>query len=382
MMLTGTQASSRRETRPSTSGDQQEATTAEDGKGRAVESGALTKIQGSSADSSFAHRKEAKVIEIDDRDLIVWSVAFLVNGMHIVCGGREGKIRRWRVEDGQEVGTPMDAGGSVFNIAVSRDGKWIVSGTDRGLVTVWNAESFSKVTEWQAHDRVVRAVDVSPDGTRIATGSDDMTLCVWSLSTGLRLLGPLQLDGLPLGHQSALRYDGRRVPTVKFSPNGRLIAAATSNCDSVRVYDRQNGDLLVDFPVCVNLSSNQSLAWASDSKQLFALSRDGTVHCLDASTGKTLSKRAIHSNQSAMCIALASNGTFITVSAKSWVSFWDTATHEQIGSLIEHTHDVLSMAISSNYVLVTAGLGDNRITLRGLYGILPSRYCDNVRVSA
>jgi WD40 repeat protein len=259
----------------------------------------------------------------------------------------------------------MDAGGTVHNIAVSQDGQRIVSGTIDGLVTVWNAENHSKVTEWKAHGRGVRVVDVSPDGTRIATGSRNETLCVWSLSTGQRLLGPFKHDGW--------------VVAVKISPDGRLIATATWIRGSVRVYS-QTGGLLVEFPVRVNSALNQSLAWASDSTQLFALSRDGNVHCLDASTRKTRSKWAIHSSNDARCIALASNGTFITVSANSSVSFWDTTTHEQIGSVIEHTHDVMFMGISSNYDLVTSG--DHRITLRGLYDILPSRYFDNVRVSA
>jgi WD40 repeat protein len=283
--------------------------------------------------------------------------------MYVVSGGRPGKIRRWRTENGKEVGTPMDAGGTVYDIAVSQDGKWVVSVTQSGLVTVWNAESHSKVTEWKAHHREVRGVDVSPDGTRIASGSEDKTLCVWSLSTGERLLDPLQHD--------------QTVVVVKISPNGRLIATGNPG---VRIYDSRNGDLLVEFPVHVNSGLNQSLAWARDSKQLFALSSDGTVYCLDVPTGKALSKWAIHSDKGTMCIALASNGTFITVSANSSVSFWDTTTHEQIGSVIEHTHDVLSMGISSNYDLVTGG--DKRITLRGLCDILPSRYFDNVRVSA
>ena len=65
-------------------------------------------------------------------------------------GGEQGKIRRWRVEDGRETGTPMDAGHGVFNAAVSQDEKWVVSGTRSGSVTVWNAESYSKVTELKA----------------------------------------------------------------------------------------------------------------------------------------------------------------------------------------------------------------------------------------
>jgi hypothetical protein len=65
----------------------------------------------------------------------------LVNGKwHIVSDGKEGKIDVGRrIEDGKEVGTPMDAA-PVIDIAVAHDGKWVV-------VTVWNAaERHSKVT--------------------------------------------------------------------------------------------------------------------------------------------------------------------------------------------------------------------------------------------
>ena len=361
MILTGTQDSSRRENRPaSRNSEQKEATTIEDAKGKTVET--LTGTQESSEDSSFAHQKKVKPIEIDGRGNIK-SVAFLVDGKHVVSGDEEGKIRHWRVEDGKEVGTPMDAGSPVCNIAVSQNGKWVVSGTASGLVTVWNAESHSKVTVWKAHNERVTAVDVSRDGTRIATGSFDWTLSVWSLSTGQRLLGPL-------GHDS-------RLAGVKFSPNGRLIATVTWDA-KVRIWDSYNGSHLVEFPVKAYSALNQSLAWASDSKQLFALSRDGNVHHLDVSTGTTLFKWAIHGSDRATCIALPSNGTFIAVSAISSVSFWDTTTHEQIGTVIKQAHYIPCMAISTNYDLVTGA--DKTITLLQLCDILSSRYLDNVRV--
>jgi WD40 repeat protein len=201
--------------------------------GRTIESMILTGTQDSSRResrlaSSNSDQKEAKPIEIDGAG-IIWSVAFLADGKHAVSGGTEEKIRRWRVEDGKEVGIPMDAGSPVYNIAVSQDGKWVVGGTASGLVTVWNAESYSKVTEWKAHDGGVCAVDVSPDGTRIASGSRDCSVCVWSLSTGERLLDPLQHD--------------KTVVAVKFSPNGRLVATATWDRD-VRVYDSRSATRL------------------------------------------------------------------------------------------------------------------------------------------
>jgi len=229
---------------------------------------------GNDPSSSIVHRKKAQTIVIDGRDDI-YSVAALVDGKHIVSGGKQGKIRYWRIEDNKEVGTPMHAGSSVANIAVSQDGKWIVSGTGDGRVMVWNSESHSKVTEFRAHDDGVVAVDISPDATKIVTVSEDFTACVWSLSTGERLLGPWpKLD--------------RSVVAARFSPDGRLIATAT-DVDSVRVYDSLDGSLLVKFPVNVHSTLDHSLAWASDSKQLFVLSRGGDIHRVDVSTGTTLS---------------------------------------------------------------------------------------------
>ncbi|KAF8547586.1 WD40 repeat-like protein [Imleria badia] len=319
--------------------------------------GATTMEDESSDKSSSVHQEGVKPIVIDGRDNIR-SVAFLNDGDHIVSTREIGKIRRWRVGDGVEVGTPMDVGSAVFSIAASRDGKWLVSGTDDGQVTVWNAESHEKVTEFKAHKNFVRAVDVSLDGTRIATGSNDQTVYIWSLATGKRLLGPLEHDYW--------------VVAAKFSPDaGSLIATATW-ARSVRVYHSYDERLLLDVPIKVNSALNNSIAWAGDAKRLFALSSDGNIHCLDVSTGTTLSRWPIHSRSNVDCIALANNGMFIASSAGSSVSFWNTSTREQIGSVIEFTHDVWSMAISANYDVAISG--KKTISLRSLCDILPSPY--------
>lgn len=187
-----------------------------------------------------------------------------------MSAGNEEKIRRWRVEDGMEVGTPMDVGNDVFVIAVSRDGKWVVSGTENGTVTVWNAESHKKMTTFTSTDGrndSVWEIDVSPDGTRVATGWMCSTICVRSLSTGQLLLGPLKHNWC--------------VGAVKFSPDGRFIATATWCHHSVRIYDSQDGHLVVDIPVKISSPFNQSLVWTGDSKQILILSRDNNINCLD-----------------------------------------------------------------------------------------------------
>ena len=279
-----------------------------------------------------------------------------------MSGSDEGKIRRWQVEDGKEVGTLMDAGSSVNNIAVSQDGKWIVSGTYAGELAVWDAQSQKKVTGWKEYGNDwVKAVDISPDGERIATGGYKQTVCVWSLSTGQQLLGPLKHEDM--------------VVAVKFSPDGRLIATGAWHCNSVRVYDSQSGDLLVDVPIRV-----AALVWVGNRKKLFALSDKGKINHLDVSTGTRVSSWSIHSSKDPFCIALASNGKFIAASAGSSVSFWDTTTHKRIGSIIKHTDDIKSLAISANYDLVTGG--HEAITLWNIRDVLPSSYYEDVSVIA
>ncbi|KAG8214228.1 hypothetical protein J3R82DRAFT_11026 [Butyriboletus roseoflavus] len=311
-----------------------------------------------SSSSSIVHQQQVlKHIKFDVRHSIR-SVAFLVDENHVVSGCDERKIRRWRVEDGKEVvGTSMDAGSTVVTIAVSRDGKLVVSGMIGGEVMVWNAESHEKVIGFKGHSKQVFAVDVSPDATKVVTGSEDKTACVWSLSTGHRLLGPLKHDNT--------------VVATKFSPNGHLVATATWDRYSIRIYDSQNDQHLVDFPIRVNSAFNQSLAWASDNKQLFALSYDGAINRLDVSTGTAVFQWPIHSNKYPTCIALASNGTFVAASGGSSVSFWDTTTHKQIGQVIQDDRFVQSMTISPNGL---ATGGDKTITLHSLCDILPRSY--------
>ena len=299
----------------------------------------------------------AKTIKFDGRGKIL-SVAFLVDGKHIASSGVEGKIRRWRVEDGMEAGTPMDAGGLVCNFAVSRDGKWIVSEVWQS-VQVWNADDGKKVTQFNGHHGSIFAVDVSPDSMKFASGSNDCTACVWSLPTGQQLLGPWKHDGF--------------VIAVKFSPNGHFIATATSR-HSISVYDGRDGDLVFNIPIKVIYSHNHSLAWSSNSKQLFAVS-SGKIICLDASTGATLSQWSIHGDQRNR-IALASDGTFIAASSGSSVSFWDATTHEQIGSIIQHTDEVKCMAISANYDIAIGG--GNEIALCSFRNILSFSYRNHV----
>jgi WD40 repeat protein len=104
--------------------------------GGAVGRTMLTGTEGSKGNrpsSSNVLQKKAKPIKISGQDTVN-AVALLVDRKHVMSGGDEGKIRRWRIEDGKEAAGPLNAEGRIFNIAVSRDGQWVAGGTNWGRV--------------------------------------------------------------------------------------------------------------------------------------------------------------------------------------------------------------------------------------------------------
>ncbi|KAG9310455.1 WD40-repeat-containing domain protein [Chiua virens] len=288
----------------------------------------------------------------------IWSVIFTgADGKHVLAGGSDRRIRCWQIEDGKEVGEPMDADEVIYDIALSQDGKWIATGASRGFVKVFDAKTRKLVRELDGHEWTVNAIDVSPDGTKIVTGSDDKTVRIWTLATGRE--------------RRRLEHDWS-VVAAKFSPNGLFLATGTFSRKSVRIYRTRNGGLLADFEIQVGSWNNQSVAWHQDNKHLFIASEDAHIHHIDASTGSTLSKWRTHIDDYPRCIALASDSTYIAASVDQSVYFWDADTHEQLGSPIEYANNVSSLAISTNHDMAV-GVG-HIIMLQDLRHIHPAHY--------
>ena len=314
-----------------------------------------------------------RLIEINGGTQRILSVVFVEDGKQVLSGGEEGVIRRWRVDDGQEVDEPIQVeGAEIYAAAVSPDGKWLVCGLRRSSpddgktnVRVWNTQTHEKVLDINGHTNSVTAVDVSPDSTKLATGSFDHTACIWNITTGQRLVGPLQHDG--------------DVVAVRFSPNGDRIATATAAEDEdektakpIRIYDSDNGRQQVQFDIPFMVTRLvTSLAWTSDGRQLFAASY-GQVKHFDTSSGSLLKEWPVPGGGLFGSVVLSRNQKFAVVAAFDSLSFWDTSTHQQIGTVIEC--DVWWIALSPNDDQIATGEGNGKVTLRNLHDILPVSY--------
>ncbi|KAI6156844.1 hypothetical protein BKA82DRAFT_4345875 [Pisolithus tinctorius] len=297
---------------------------------------------------------DVKRIEIGSQST-VYAVAF-AGEIRVVGGYENGELRRWKIEDGQQQGPTMEAGGSVCSVVVSQDGQWIVTGDKGKKAILWNAATHEKVHEFTEHHWPVCGADISSDGTKLATADWD-NVEIFSIPSGDRLLPPLPYNC---------------VLDVKFSLDGTRFATA-SWINGCRVYSTDNGNILFDSGQgsCVSHSPCTPLALSPDGQQLF-VAKKGNIICFDRSKSSS-SEWSIHENQSQLSIA--SNGRFVACAAGSSVSLWDCMSHKQIGGIISHTAEVKSVALSASGQYLACGNGKN-ITVHNLRDVLPIRYFD------
>jgi WD40 repeat protein len=296
----------------------------------------------------YANRgqEDSPLIEINGGSDI-WTVAFAANGEYIVGSGSDG-LGVWRVEDGKRMATM--AAGDVNCLAVSKDGRWIADDA-----SVWDAKTFEKVFTHRSREEEdpndILGVDFSPDSTRLLVAPKNHTATVWDIAARNKVL--------TLHSKGWMR-------AAKYSPQGDRIATATR--ESVRVWDSNDGRLLVDIPVKVSPLFNTGLIWSNN--HLFVVS-DSTIEQLEASTGSTVSKLTVADTNDISSIALPKHGEFIVYSTIDTVTFWDTSTHTQLG-LIQHPQIIHSIAHSPDErFLAIVGLG-GKITIRSLSRITVS----------
>ncbi|KIO01971.1 hypothetical protein M404DRAFT_148890, partial [Pisolithus tinctorius Marx 270] len=246
----------------------------------------------------------------------IWAATF-ADESQVVGGYDNGEIRRWKIKDGQQQGPTMQAISAVHSIVVSQDGHWMVTGTGDGShrTIVWNAITHEKVHEFTEHHGWVTALDISHDSTIFAT-ADYFNAQIFSITSGIRLLPPLP-------HHSIA---GIKTPLV----------------------------------------------WSSDGQQLL-IANVGKITRFDLSTSSS-SEWLIHENQSPVYIA--SNGRFIACAAGPSVSLWDFVSHKQISSVITHTSQIKSVALSPSGAYLACGNGRN-ITIHNLREVLSLKYFDH-----
>jgi WD40 repeat protein len=169
--------------------------------------------------------------------------SFSPNGKQVITSGVEKTLGIWETASGQFVRRiknqdPLDAA------VLSPDGHLLFAVGGRGI-NVQEVETGKQLGQFGNYR--VRAVAISPDGSFLVSASG-FSLWVWDI---LNRNAPLELKG-----------HGSTVTACAISPDGKFIAS-TADDKSLRIWDSQDGKLLVSRPFQQPLYSVGFHPWES-----------------------------------------------------------------------------------------------------------------------
>jgi WD40 repeat protein len=212
------------------------------------------------------------------------TVLFAPDGKTIAARARDGTVRLFQTETGNEVHTlgnaqPMPAGNAGFlrfannetrNMAFSPDGKMIATGNGNS-VRLWDAATGKELPLVEGHRGPVSTVSISADGKTLLSRGTDGFMRSWDLTAQRERC---QFSVAPNASAVAFAPDGRTA--VISMPDGNL-----------RLLDAESGKPIRQARGHVN--GTAGLAFSPDGKTLASLgSLDNTIRLTNAAKGSTL----------------------------------------------------------------------------------------------
>lgn len=117
----------------------------------------------------------------------VFSVAFSPNGKQVTSGSADKTLRRWNVENAQQIRPLQLFEGHtdrVTSVALSPNSKIVVSASLDDTVRIWEAHTGLPIESSLAQGTEgVVSVAFSPDGTQFETASRDSSISIWDAAS-------------------------------------------------------------------------------------------------------------------------------------------------------------------------------------------------------
>ncbi|MHA1945665.1 MAG: serine hydrolase [Candidatus Hodarchaeales archaeon] len=296
-------------------------------------------------------------------------------------------------------------GDTVYEVVFSPDDTILASCAGDGSVRLWNVLNGETIDLLQGHYFYTYSVDFSSDGTLLASANViDKKINLWNVATGnlmqtwINAFQGLQLEfstvdssilAYPSGNEVIIRNvtDGTilhnmtghtdRVWSVSFSPNGSLLASASSD-HSIILWDVSSGlemktlnysdeCVLVDFSPDGSLLASAS-GNTNDTIQIWDISSGSLLQTLDPGDGQGVYSVAFSPTDSSM---LVSSGDHTLGSSdpahEPSIKIWNLTNGEVLESLVGHTNVVYDVEFSHDGTILASSSSDRTIKLWGDY---------------
>lgn len=259
-----------------------------------------------------------ELTEIRGHSAAVYSVKFSPDEQSLISCSRDSTIKIWDISTGSEIRSIFAGGYGLADIDISPDGKsilycsWYLKDGVKGFVRLYDFVTGEKNWETEYNTHPLVAARFSPDGKLFAIGSWEWNVAVWRIS---ELQSPPKI------------FDFNDVPSysavddLAFSPDSKLIAAATKNTVP-RIWNIENKSELMELkghrkPVL-------SVAWSRDGSIVYTSGDDGTIVAWNSKTAASTGKLFGHDDRITSIVVSPESGILYSSSADGTVRKWDT----------------------------------------------------------
>ncbi len=267
------------------------------------------------------------------------AISWTRDGKVLASASHDKTIILWQAASGKLLHTLKEHTGPVLCVAWSPDGKTLASG---GGIATPAASADYNVRLWQlagtpagilaGHTKPVSALAWSPRGNLLASGSADTTVRFWHPDKGdfLReLLGP------------------RPILALAFSPDGSLLAGGTTD-ESVRLWQTSNGTQVNQRIMSPGSPpTTTSLAWSPDGQSLLVGRGNHTAQLWNLQEPKIIHN--VPAWAPVDYVNVTSAGFLITGCQDATVRFWDAASAELRGVILDQEDGLLILSADGNH---------------------------------
>jgi WD40 repeat protein/DNA-binding SARP family transcriptional activator len=312
-------------------------------------------------------------------------VAFSPDGRYILTGSRDGTVRLWDVQTGQQLRQMDVTPGAAVSVAFSPGGQLALTGDGGRNATAWDVQTGQRLRNFDLDD-VVLDVAFASDGKSIVvvTAAQKVYLLnaqtgdviheiigrdwMWSatLSPDNRYLvtadfsGPARLWDIQTGQEvRGFSGDTSGIDCVDFSPDGKYIAVGTTGT-IVWLWEVSTGRKVQAFSG--HTSAVQDVAFSPDGRYVASASADRTARLWDTQSGKSIRTFSGHT-EGLNSVEFSPDGKYlVTGSADGTARLWETNPQLEPPEFSGHTAFVNGAAFSPDgrFLLTTSDDGTAR----------------------
>ena len=207
---------------------------------------------------------------------------FSPDGLSVLAGTRGGRVKIWSAANGKLIAKSSTGHDDLLTgLAVAADGKTLYTAGLDGTLQAWQAmlPLEPPLAKLPIPAGKVWSLSLSPDGNTLAVGGQGGFVELWDLTTGKR---SRVLEG----------FDST-VDCLEYSPDGKLLAAASWRSKDVTIWNVETGEISLHLRRCRTISD----AWPfrpTASSSRWATRRTPALDVFSLPDGKELRRLSDH----------------------------------------------------------------------------------------